>query len=258
MKLLIANANTSTRVTDIVTDAARRVASPGTELALATAIFGARIIASRTEIAIAQHAVLDAMARHADDCDGVLIAASYDCGLRAARELTGKPVVALTEASLLAAMTVGERIGLVIWGKGAAALHHEVIDNYGFAGRICGTRRLDLAPLETKDDADKLDAATVEASRALVDQHEADVILLLGAMFSGRSFLIEDQVDAPVLDGVRCALPLLEAMVRMRPKRSVRGSYILPRGRECCGLSPDLERQISRADGVSRDPDLGD
>jgi Asp/Glu/hydantoin racemase len=167
-------------------------------------------------------------------------------------------VVALTEASLLAAMTVGERIGLVIWGKGAAALHHEVIDSYGFAGRICGTRRLDFSPPETTRDADELDAATVEASRALVDQHEADVVLLLGAMFSGRSFLIEEQVDAPVLDGVRCAVPLLEAMVRIRPKRSVGGSYVLPRGRECCGLSPDLERHLSGADGVSRERELGE
>ena len=247
MKLLIANANTSTRVTEIVGEAAREVALPGTQLKLATAEFGARIIASRTEIAIAQHAILDTIARHGEDCDGILVAASYDCGVRAARELTGKPVMGLTEASLLAAMTVGSRIGLIIWGKGAPALHHEVIDSYGFAENVCGTHRVDLPALATGEDAVRLDAATVDISRILVDRHDAEVILLLGAMFSGRSLRVEQDVGVPVLDGVRCAIPLLEAMVRIRPKAPREGSFFVPPERENCGLSPALAQALKLA-----------
>jgi hypothetical protein len=63
--------------------------------------------------------------------------------------------------------------------------------------------------------------------------------------------LIQEQVGAPVLDGVRCAIPLLEAMVRIMPKPLVGGSYVLPRGRECCGLSPELQSQLSRGNGRS-------
>jgi len=245
MRLLIANANTSEQVTAIVVDAARRFASPGTELAFATAEFGARIIASRTENAIAQHAILDLIARHGDDCDGVLIAASYDCGLRAAREMLGKPVAALTEASLLAAMTMGSRIGLVIWGQGAAAVYHEVIDLHGLGSRICGTRRLDMASPEDPESAARLDDAAVDASRSLIDQHEADVILLLGAVFAGRSLTIEKRVEVPVLDGVRCGIPLLEAMVRIGPRPPLRGSFAMPLGRENSRLSADLSRRLA-------------
>jgi allantoin racemase len=246
MRLLIANANTSKQVTTIVAEASREFALPGTELISATAEFGAKIIASRTENAIAQHAILDLVARHADDCDGVLIAASYDCGLRAAREMLGKPVTALTEASLLAALTVGSRVGLVIWGEGAAAVYLEVIDSYGLGGRICGTRRLDMAPPEDADSAARLDSAAAEASRFLVNQHEADVILLLGAVFAGRSPAIEERVEVPVLDGARCGIPLLEAMVRIGATPPLKGSFAMARGRETRGLSSLLSQSLSR------------
>ena len=249
MRLLIANANTSKQVTEMVASAAYGFASPGTELRFTTAEFGARIIASRTEIAIAHHAILDSIARYGEDCDGVLVAASYDCGLSAARELTGKPVTALTEASLLAAVTVGARIGLVIWGKGAPAVYHEVIEFYGLGHRICGTLRLDVAPPDDPESAARLDAEAVKAARTLIDEREADVILLLGAVFAGRSLAIEEQVDAPVLDGVRCAIPLLEALVRVRSKPPLRGSFAVPQNRENVGLSPELTRRLSKAAG---------
>lgn len=100
MRLLIVNANTSQRVTDIVADVAKGLCSPGTELRFATGTFGASVIASRTENAVAAHSTVDLVARHAGGCDGVLIAVSYDSGLRAARELLGVPVVGITEAAL--------------------------------------------------------------------------------------------------------------------------------------------------------------
>lgn len=245
MNLLIVNANTSEAVTSLVACAARGFVSPGTTLTVATAHFGARIIASRTEAAIAQHAVLDLLARHGDACDGALIAASYDSGLFAAREFLGKPVAGLTEASLLAASTLGARIGLVIWGKGAFAVYHEMIEAYGLAKRICGTVRLDVAPAEGPADAERFEQAAAEAARSLVQTQEADVIVLVGAVFAGRSPAIEFRVGAPVLDGVRCGVPLLEALVRMAPARPSRGSFALPPGRETSGLSPDLQRRLT-------------
>ena len=132
MRLLVLNSNTSEFVTETVAAAARTFALPGTEIGIATGAFGARVIESRTELAIAEHATIDALARHADGCDGVLVAVSYDSATRAARELLGVPVLGITEAVLTVAMTCGTRIGVIMYGPRVATLYRELIDGYGW------------------------------------------------------------------------------------------------------------------------------
>src|SRR5436309_5199695 len=85
MKLLVVNANTSPQITELVVAEARRAAAPGTDIVSATGRFGARIISTRAENAIAQHALVDLVAEHHHGCDAVLIGVSYDTGLAAAR-----------------------------------------------------------------------------------------------------------------------------------------------------------------------------
>jgi allantoin racemase len=245
MRLLVINSNTSTVVTERVATAARSVASPGTELVFATGRFGAEVIASRAEEAIAGHSTLDLVVNHAQDCDGVMIAVSYDSGLRAARELVGRPVVAITEASLLTALMLGTRIGLVIWGRGALSLYMEIIQSYGVASRICGVRQVDH-PLRTNGlGEESLDEALIAAATDLVEKDGAEVIVLVGAILSGRSRHLEARCAVPMLDGMRCGLPLLEAMVRIAPHPARTGSYAFPGGRASSGLSAALGEQLA-------------
>ena len=58
MRILIVNANTSALVTEKLEAEARAVASPGTEIVAVTGTFGARVIASRAENAIAEHSAI--------------------------------------------------------------------------------------------------------------------------------------------------------------------------------------------------------
>ena len=83
MRILVLNANTTDFVTQTAANEARRVASPGTEIVPVTADFGAAIVATRSEHAIAEHAAVVLAARHAPGCDAVVIAVSYDTGLKA-------------------------------------------------------------------------------------------------------------------------------------------------------------------------------
>lgn len=107
MRLLLLNPNTSPFITEQVASQARRCARGGTEIVAATGGFGARVITTRTEQAIAEHATLDALAHHADGCDAVVLAVSYDTALLAAREMLAIPVVGITEAALQARLAPG-------------------------------------------------------------------------------------------------------------------------------------------------------
>src|SRR5207237_9195652 len=87
MKLLLINPNISEDVTAIMAAEARRSASPGTEIATATARFGALYIENRVEASVASHAVLDALAEHGAGADAAIISAFGDPRLAAARDL---------------------------------------------------------------------------------------------------------------------------------------------------------------------------
>ena len=109
MKLLVINGNMTQAITDVCANAAREVASPGTEVVSATGTFGPQVIGSRSENALAQHGMLELAAKHAPGCDAVVIAVSMDTGLPALRELLSIPVVGMTEAALL---TLGIKLGI--------------------------------------------------------------------------------------------------------------------------------------------------
>src|SRR5258708_35257066 len=110
MRILVLNANTTDFVTETAAAEARRVASPGTEIIAVTADFGAAIVATRAEHAVAEHAAVVLAARHAPGCDGVVIAVSYDTGLKALREMLPSPVVGITDAALRTAGMLGRAI----------------------------------------------------------------------------------------------------------------------------------------------------
>src|SRR5882762_4690647 len=225
MRILVLNANTTDFVTQTAASEARRVAAPGTEIIPVTADFGAAIVATRAEHAVAEHAAVVLAARHAPGCDGVVIAVSYDTGLKALREMLPIPVVGMTEAALLTACMLGGRIGLIGFGRRVWPIYRELIESYGLAGRIAGSRVLENTSAYKPGDTAALDAELVAAAQDLIDKDGAESIILLGAVMAGASRRIEARVPVPVLDGIRCAVPQAELLVRMSVRKPTAGSY---------------------------------
>ena len=145
MRILLVNGNTSDGITNTLTGVARDTASPGTEIVSATGTFGVKLIGHRAEGAIAEHAVLDAIAEHASDIDGVLIGVSLDTALRPARALFDFPIVGMTEAAMLTACTLGGKFGLITFGAAAIAPYKELCESHGLLARLAGMRTIDVA-----------------------------------------------------------------------------------------------------------------
>src|SRR5689334_22015928 len=206
MRILVLNANTTDFVTQTAATEARRVASPGCEIVTATADFGAAIVATRSEHAIAEHAAAVLAARHAPGCDAVVIAVSYDTGLKALREMLSVPVVGMTEAALSAACMLGGPIGLIGFGKRVWPIYRELIEGYGLAARVAGVRVIENASAYRPGDTGALDAELVTTALDLIEQDRAESIVVLGAVMAGAARRIEDRVPVPVLDGMRCAV----------------------------------------------------
>jgi len=247
MRILVLNANTTAFVTETAAAEGRRVASSGTVIVPVTADFGAAIVATRTEHAIAEHAAVELAARHIAGCDAVVIAVSYDTGLKALREMLSVPVVGMTEAALLTACMLGGSIGLIGFGARVWPIYRELVEGYGLDGRIAGNRVLENTAAYKPADYTALDDELVATAQDLIEKDRAESIVLLGAVMAGASRRIEERVAVPVLDGMRCAIPQAEALVRIGTRKATTGSYALPGERGVSNLSDALTQYFGKS-----------
>ncbi|MGH7389709.1 MAG: aspartate/glutamate racemase family protein [Candidatus Rokuibacteriota bacterium] len=257
MRILLVNANTSSMVTDKVLAGARAAASPGTEVVAVTGTFGARVIATRSEHAIAEHSTIALVARHAVGCDAVVIAVSYDTAARAARELLPIPVVGMTEAALLTGCLLGGRLGMVVIGRRVLPMYQELVDSYGLSSRIAAWRTIESkAAHRPGADAD-LDRLLVQTSLDLIERDFAEVVVLTGAVMAGAPARLQPSVPVPLLDGIACGVRQAELLVRSRYPKPTTGSYAAPGERDLVDVDSDIAARFRAPEGAPSSPDAG-
>ena len=246
MRILLVNGNTNSAMTETLVVTARDAAAPGTEIAAATADFGAGIVSHRAEEAIAGHAILKAIANHEGDFDGVLIGVSTDPALGALRALLATPVVGMTEAALLTACMLGARFGLVTFSLASAPGYREAVERYGLTGRLAGMRTIDVPLAQAFAEREKLTEAIVGAADALIETDGAEVLILAGAAAAGLPAGLQPHVPVPLLDGIVCGVRLTEAMIRLGAPKPSRGSHAPPAANRYTGLDEATERLLRK------------
>jgi allantoin racemase len=247
MRLLVVNANTSELVTGKVAAQARLAASAGTEIVPVTGTFGARVIGTRIENAIGEHSTVDLVARYADGCDAVVIAVSYDTGLRAARELLAIPVVGMTEAGLLTACMLGGRIGVISFGRRVLPLYQELVASHGLSSRIAGWRVLESTAPYAQATHDELDREIAAAACDLVERDMAEVVVLTGAVMAGVPARVQPGVPVPVVDCIAAAVRQAELLVQLKLPKPTAGSYAMPPAREMVDVHPAIAARLAPA-----------
>jgi allantoin racemase len=245
MRLLLINPNITEAMTASMAAEARRFASPSTEIVAVTAEFGTQYVENRVEAAIASHAVLDALAKHAAGCDAAIISAFGDPGLAAAREFADIPVVGIEESAILAAWMLGRRYSIICLTPRLRTWYIECAHEHGLAGRLASVRALN-APIAdiTRAKEQYRDTLIAECMQA-IEQDEAEVIIFGGGPIAGLARETADAIPVPTLDGVSCAVRMAEALVGLSLRPAERGSFARPRAKPAKGLSPELMRRIT-------------
>ena len=243
-RILLVNGNTSDEVTATLAEVARDAAGPDTEIVPATGAFGVRLIGHRAEAAIAEHAVLELIAAHAGDVDGVLIGVSLDTGLRAARAMVDVPVVGMTEAAMLTACMLGGRFGLITFSAASTAPYRELVESHGLIDRLAGMRTIDVTFAQAFGERDSMETPIVEAADALVGEDGAESLIVVGAARAGLPVRLQSRVAVPLLDGITCGVLLVEALIRLSAPAPTRGSYALPPGNLVTGLGAALADRL--------------
>ncbi len=213
MRILVVNPNTSEEMTRDIGEEARRYARPGTEIEVTSPAWGPRSIEGHYEEEIAAVAALETIRERAADFDGVVIACYGDPGLFAAREISPVPVVGIAEASMLMACTVAHRFSIVTVLPRVRPMLEDMVRLHGLQERCVSVRTTPLSVLDCERDPTAAEREIVRAARAAIAEDGAEAICLGCAGMGPLDKAVQAQVEVPVLDGVACAVKLVESLV---------------------------------------------
>jgi allantoin racemase len=200
-------------MTQDIGEEARRYARPGTEIEVTHPAWGPRSIEGHYEDEVAAVATVETIRDQAAAYDGVVIACYGDPGLFAAREISPVPVVGIAEASMLMACTVAHRFSIVTVLPRVKPLLEDTVRLHGLESRCASIRTTPLTVLDCERDPSAAEREIVKASKAAIAEDGAEAICLGCAGMGPLDKSVMDAVGIPVLDGVACAVKMVEGLV---------------------------------------------
>ncbi|WP_426504792.1 aspartate/glutamate racemase family protein [Dactylosporangium sp. McL0621] len=235
MRIRVVNPNTTAAMTALIGASARAVAGPGVLVEAVTSPMGPVSIESHYDEALSVPGLLAAIADgEASDVDGYVVACFGDPGLDAARELARGPVVGIAEAAMHAAALLGRGFSIVTTLDRTRGRAWELAHRYTAPGVCRGVHACDIPVLELEADPHLTDRVAALAGRAL-EEDGADVIVLGCAGLAGLCEEVSARLGVPVVDGVSAATVLVQSLVTLGLRTSVRAEYAPPRPKPYTG-----------------------
>lgn len=225
MRILVVNPNTSESMTAEIAAAARRAASPGTDILAVAPHFGPRAIDSVVESYVAAVAVMDRVLSITESYDAVVLAGFGEHGREGLQELVDVPVLDIAESAAQVAMTLGRRYSVVTTLSRSIAAIEDRLNLAGLDRRCASVRACGLSTAEVDADPAAAVAAIVTEARQAISADHAEVICLGCGGLAGVAAAITAQLGVPVVDGVAAAVRLAEAVVGLGLSTSKVGTH---------------------------------
>jgi allantoin racemase len=229
VRILVVNVNTTETMTKTIGEAARAVASPGTEIVELTPFFGAESVEGNFESYLAAVAVMDRVVAYEGQYDAVVLAGFGEHGREGLQELLDVPVVDITEAAAHLAHLLGHRYSVVTTLDRAVPLIEDRLTLAGLLSHCASVRASGLSVLELEESEDRAVAAIVEQATRAVEEDRAEVIVLGCGGMAGLDTAVREATGAPVVDGVAAAVKLAESLVQLGLSTSKVRTYAPPR-----------------------------
>lgn len=152
--------------------------------------------------------------RRDNEASAFVIACYSDPGLFAARETTKKPVLGIAECGLLAALTLGQRFGVISILKKSIPRHLRYVAQMGLTERMAGDRAIGLGVVELADEQRTL-GRMVEVGTALREEDGADVLVMACAGMARYRDRLQAATGVPVVEPTQAAVGMALARVRL-------------------------------------------
>ncbi|MEE8273471.1 MAG: aspartate/glutamate racemase family protein [Alphaproteobacteria bacterium] len=247
MKILVVNPNTTASMTERIGEAARSVASAGTEIVAVNPVQGPVSIEGYYDEAFALPGLLEEIARgEALGVDGHIIACFDDTGLDAARTLADAPVVGLCEAALHLACLIAGSFSIVTTLERSVPAIEGLVRRYGMAGHCRRVRATDVPVLALENPASEARRRIADEIRRAIAEDRAEAVVLGCAGMADLARALSGEFGLPVIDGVAAAVKLVEGLAALGLRTSKAGGYAAPLAKAYAG---DLARFAPPGEG---------
>ena len=189
-----------------------------------------------TEFRIARNLIRNALEAEKQGYAAMAITHFQDAGLAEVKSVVDIPVIGLGETTLMHALTLGRKLGLVTINPVFIPWHEDQITRYGLQSRVVGVRAVqatiaDFIDSFASDDAKRKLAPKWERECRILLDAGADVIVPAGGLpmmlFGGA-----EMDGAPIVNGVTLVAKTAELAVKLREhgmfKVSRRSNYVKP------------------------------
>jgi allantoin racemase len=245
LRILLLNPNSSPDFTALIAREARKVASPSTEFVEVTSPFGPKYIGTRTTMAIASHAAVDALAQTLakdKNINAGILAGFGAQGIPAMREFASFPIISLMDASIGAAMQISSRFSILTGGDRWVPMLKEQVEVMGISSRVASVRSIPLTGAQIAQDQDRASTLLSDLANACVKEDGAECVIFGGAAVAGIPRRIQDRVSVPLIDNVAVAVATAEMLARVMTQPSLSASR--PPAIDSTGLSAPLTQVL--------------
>ena len=236
MRLHIVNPNSTTSMTEKIAIAARRVATPDTEIVATTSHSGPVSIEGYHDGALALPGLLaqidaNESTKAEGPADAHIIACFDDTGLDAARCVASAPVVGIGEAAYHIACLVARRFSVITTLSRSIPVLEENLARYGLASRCARVRASEVPVLSLEDPASGAHRRISDQVAAAIREDRADAVVLGCAGMADLCADLADEHGVPVVEGVSASVRLAEALVVLGLKTAKTGGWAFPRAK---------------------------
>lgn len=214
-RIVVINPNS----TEAVTDGIDRAMAPlrlagGPEIECRTLAEGPPGIESQRHVDGVVGPLCSMIEREDNAADAFVIACFSDPGLYSARETTKRPVVGISEAAITTALSLGERFGIIAILPASVSRHRRYIRQMGLMERFAADLPLGVGVTGLGAGQEVEDRMAAVGER-LIDEHEADVVIMGCAGMAQYRSALEDRLGVPVIDPSQAAVAQAIGAVRL-------------------------------------------
>ncbi|MEM8502306.1 MAG: aspartate/glutamate racemase family protein [Cyanobacteria bacterium P01_D01_bin.1] len=233
-RIKIINSNTCEAMTANINASAQSVRFPGTEIVTVQPQRGPESVESYYDEYLAIPGILEQIILDCDS-DAFIIACWGDPGIEAAREITTRPVIGISEASMYIANMLAAKWSVVTTLHRVRDMVEKTIVKTGLAERCASVRTTKLSVLETEQDRETTLDVLTEASQLAIQSDGAEAICLGCAGMSGLEQELENRLGVPVIDAIAAAVKMAESLVSLGKTTSKQLTYRPPEWKEVKG-----------------------
>lgn len=215
MRILVINPNTTARMTEEIGQAARMVASPGTEIVALNPGNGPASIQGPEDGEAALPGLFSLFEREMAQpglYDAAVIACFDDTGLWELKQRSPVPVLGIGEAAFHMALLSGQRFSVVTTLAVSVPVIEQNIDRYGFSARCARVRASGVPVLDIEEEGSASGDRIADEIGEAIKTDGCDTVVLGCAGMAHLAAAMTAKYGIPVIDGVVSAVSLCEAL----------------------------------------------